>query len=39
MIRTYQELITLPTFEERFKYLRINQSPSEVTFGGHRLLN
>lgn len=39
MIRTYQELITLPTFEERFKYLRIKQSPSEVTFGGHRLLN
>ena len=38
-LRTYQELITLPTFEERFKYLRIKQSPSEVTFGGHRLLN
>ena len=38
-LRTYQELITLPTFEERFEYLRINQSPSEVTFGGHRLLN
>lgn len=36
---TYQELIQLPTFEERFEYLKQNGSPSEVTFGGHRLLN
>lgn len=37
--RSYQELISFKTFEERFQYLKINQSPSEVTFGGHRLLN
>lgn len=36
---TYDELIQLPTFEERFEYLKQNGSPSEVTFGGHRLLN
>lgn len=36
---TYDELIQLPTFEERFDYLKQNGSPSEVTFGGHRLLN
>lgn len=36
---TYSELITLPTFEERFAYLQQNGSPSEVTFGGYRLLN
>lgn len=36
---TYDELIQLPTFEERFEYLKQNGLPSEVTFGGHRLLN
>ena len=36
---TYNELITLPTFEERFKYLQLNGLASEETFGGHRLLN
>lgn len=36
---TYNELITLPTFEERFNYLRLNGRCSEETFGGHRLLN
>lgn len=36
---TYQELIKLPTFEERFNYLKLNGRASEVTFGGHRLLN
>ena len=39
MIRTYQELILLPTFEERFKYLKLNGQCSEITFGGHRMLN
>lgn len=39
MIRTYQELILIPTFEERFEYLKLNGVPSEVTFGGHRYLN
>ena len=37
--RTYEELITLPTFEERFKYLKLNGQCSEIVFGGHRLLN
>jgi hypothetical protein len=36
---TYNELITLPSFEERFNYLRLNGRCSEETFGGHRLLN
>ncbi len=36
---TYQELILLPTFEERFKYLQLNGRCSAETFGGHRLLN
>ena len=39
MTRTYQELITLPTFEERFKYCKLDGKPSELTFNGHRLLN
>ena len=37
--RTYEELILLQTFEERFKYLQLNGQCSEVTFGGHRTLN
>ena len=37
--RTYEELILLPTFEARFAYLQLNGKCSEVTFGGHRLLN
>ena len=37
--KTYDELILLPTFEERFKYLQLNGRASEETFGGHRLLN
>lgn len=39
MLRTYLELIQIPTFEERFKYCQCFGRPSEVTFGGHRLLN
>ena len=39
MYRTYNELILLQTFEERFDYLRLNGQCSEITFGGHRLLN
>lgn len=38
-MRTYQELILLPTFEERFKYCQTNQNASDITFGGHRILN
>ena len=39
MTRTYQELIMFPTFEERFKYCKLDGKPSELTFNGHRLLN
>lgn len=38
-IRTYSELITLPTFEERFDYLRLNGSVCEETFGFDRYIN
>lgn len=38
-MRTYTELITLPTFEERFKYLRLNGHVAEETFGVDRWLN
>lgn len=39
MIRTYSELIKLPTFEERFKYCQTAQHVGEDTFGAHRYLN
>lgn len=39
MIRTYSELIKLPTFEERFEYLRLNGSVGQETFGFDRYLN
>ncbi len=38
-MKTYLELIQLPTFEERFEYLQCHGSPSMVTFGDHRMLN
>lgn len=38
-IRTYSELITIPTFEERFKYLQLNGFVGEETFGFDRYLN
>jgi hypothetical protein len=37
--RTYDELIKLPTFEERFEYLKTNGRCYDVTFGEYRLLN
>lgn len=39
IIRTYSELITLPTFEERFRYLQLNGRVGEDTFGFDRYLN
>ena len=39
MIRTYEELIKLPTFEERFNYLKLSSRVSEITFGFDRYLN
>ena len=38
-IKTYSELIALPTFEERYKYLRLNGRVGEDTFGFDRYLN
>lgn len=39
MIRTYTELITLPTFEERLKYLKLHGEVGDETFGYDRYLN
>lgn len=38
-IRTYSELITIPTFEERYEYLRLDGKVGEETFGFDRYLN
>lgn len=38
-IRTYSELITIPTFRERYEYLRLQGSVGEETFGFDRYLN
>lgn len=38
-IRTYSELIKLPTFIERYKYLRLGGKVGEETFGFDRYLN
>ncbi len=37
--RTYQELLTIPTFEERFEYLKLEGSVGVDTFGYDRYLN
>ena len=37
--RTYSELIKLPTFEERFEYLKLNSRIGIETFGYDRYLN
>lgn len=39
MILTYSELITIPTFEGRFDYLKLNGVVGERTFGSSRYLN
>lgn len=39
MIKTYTELIQLPTFEERFRYLKLDGVIGEETFGFDRYLN
>lgn len=36
---TYSELITLPTFKQRFEYLKLNGKVAEETFGIERYLN
>ena len=39
MIRTYSELIKLPTFEDRYNYLKLNGQVGLDTFGFDRYLN
>ena len=39
IIRTYSELIKIPTFEERYEYLRLGGKVGEETFGFDRYLN
>lgn len=38
-MRTYSELIKLPTFEERFRYLKLEGDVGKETFGFDRYLN
>ena len=38
-MRTYSELIALPSFIERFRYLKLNGRVGEETFGFDRWLN
>ena len=39
IIRTYSALITLPSFEERYRYLKLDGSVGKETFGFDRYLN
>lgn len=39
MTRSYDELITIPSFEERFEYLKLDGVVGESTFGFDRYLN
>ena len=39
MTKSYTELITFKTFEERFRYLRLNGRVADETFGVQRWLN
>lgn len=39
MVRTYSELILLPSFEERFEYLKDSGVICEIKFGHRRCLN
>lgn len=39
MIRTYSELIQIPTYKERFEYLKLDGVVGKATFGSRRYLN
>lgn len=39
IVRTYSELITLPTFEERYRYLKLDGVVGQETFGFDRYIN
>lgn len=37
--KTYSELIQIPSYVERYRYLRIGGKAGEITFGNERYLN
>lgn len=39
MMRSYKELINIPSFMDRYEYLKLNGQVCGVTFGGSRWLN
>lgn len=39
LIRTYTELVQIPTFIERYRYLKLGGAVGEQTFGWERYLN
>ena len=39
MIRTYRDLLSFPTFDERYKYLRLYGAVGVGTFGFDRIFN
>ena len=39
MIRTYSNLIQIPSFEERYRYLKLSGKVGATTFGMERYLN
>lgn len=39
MIRTYSELVSLPSYLDRYKYLKIGSKVGVATFGFNRYLN
>lgn len=38
-IKTYSELIQIPSFVERYRYLKLGGKAGEITFGNERYLN
>ena len=38
-IKTYSDLIQIPSFIERYRYLRLGGKAGEITFGNDRYLN
>lgn len=38
-MKSYSELIALPTFMDRFKYLKLNGTAFDKTFGAERYIN
>lgn len=39
LTRNYQDLVAIPTFEERFEYLKLDGRVADITFGGNRYQN